>query len=246
MIDTASLSSTYRTRRGELETYFDRTASDTWAKLTSDAPVGSIRATVRAGRDTMRATLLSWLPDDLSGRRILDAGCGTGALAVEAAKRGADVVAIDLAGSLVEIARDRLPSTIGKGRIDFRVGDYADPALGRFDHIVAMDSIIHYKRADMVATLARLAAMADRSILFTVAPKTPLLSAMHLVGKLFPRGDRSPRIEPVAPERLKRAVAQTAELDGWQFQREHRVTTGFYISQAMEISHAVTNVSSVR
>ena len=80
----------------EIEHYFDRTAADTWARLTSDAPVGRIRATVRAGRDRMRATLLSWLPEDLHGRRILDAGCGTGALAIEAARRGADVVAIDL------------------------------------------------------------------------------------------------------------------------------------------------------
>lgn len=52
----------YIERRGELETYFDRTAADTWAKLTSDAPVSGIRATVRAGRDEMRNTLLSWLP----------------------------------------------------------------------------------------------------------------------------------------------------------------------------------------
>ena len=48
-----------RERRGEIETYFDRTAVEAWARLTSDAPVGRIRATVRAGRDRMRATLLS-------------------------------------------------------------------------------------------------------------------------------------------------------------------------------------------
>ena len=42
---------TYLERRGELKTYFDRTAVDVWARLTSDAPVGRIRATVRAGRD---------------------------------------------------------------------------------------------------------------------------------------------------------------------------------------------------
>ena len=53
---------TYQHRRGEIETYFDRTAAQAWARLTSDAPVGRIRATVRAGRDRMRATLLSWLP----------------------------------------------------------------------------------------------------------------------------------------------------------------------------------------
>ena len=74
----------YLERRGELETYFDRTAVDAWKRLTSDVPVSGIRKTVRAGRDQMRNTLLSWLPEDLTGARILDAGCGTGALAYEA------------------------------------------------------------------------------------------------------------------------------------------------------------------
>ena len=69
-------SATYFARRNELERYFDRTAVDAWKRLTSDAPVGRIRVTVRAGRETMRDTLLSWLPGDLQGARILDAGCG--------------------------------------------------------------------------------------------------------------------------------------------------------------------------
>jgi hypothetical protein len=56
----------YQQTRAKLEAYFDRTAADQWAKLTSDAPVSGIRATVRAGRDRMRETLLSWLPQDLS------------------------------------------------------------------------------------------------------------------------------------------------------------------------------------
>ena len=80
---------TYHERRGQLEDYFDRTAVDAWSRLTSDAPVGRIRATVRAGRDQMRRTLLDLLPQDLAGLRVLDAGCGTGALSVELARRGA-------------------------------------------------------------------------------------------------------------------------------------------------------------
>ncbi|MEO1283071.1 MAG: magnesium protoporphyrin IX methyltransferase, partial [Pseudomonadota bacterium] len=48
-------SASYQERKGELETYFDRTAVDAWKRLTSDAPVSRIRATVRAGRDAMRA-----------------------------------------------------------------------------------------------------------------------------------------------------------------------------------------------
>ena len=86
----------YETRRSELKTYFDRTAKDNWVALTSNSPVSRIRQTVRAGREEMRNTLLNWLPEDLRGARLLDAGCGTGMLSIEAARRGADVVAIDI------------------------------------------------------------------------------------------------------------------------------------------------------
>ena len=224
-------SASYLARRAQLETYFDRTAVAAWARLTSDAPVSGIRATVRAGRDRMRATLLSYLPSDLTGLRILDAGCGTGALAVEAAERGAEVVAIDLSATLVGLARERAPQHLP---IDFRVGDMADPELGRFDHVVAMDSLIHYRAADMARAAASLAGLAERSMVFTFAPRTALLSAMHAAGKLFPRGDRSPAIEPVGPTHIRKLI----EADGLRTLRSDRIAGGFYISQALEVVRA--------
>jgi magnesium-protoporphyrin O-methyltransferase len=228
-------SATYAKRRGELETYFDRTAAAAWARLTSDAPVSGVRATVRAGRDAMRATLLGYLPQDLSGRRVLDAGCGTGALAFEAARRGAEVVAIDLAGTLVDLARTRVPRDLGAGSVTFMTGDMLSPDLGEFDHVVAMDSIIHYAGADMVRVLDGVAARTRHSIVFTVAPQTPLLAALFVAGKMFPRKDRSPAIVPIRPPdlwaRLSRAPLWAEFRDG----RTHRVSTGFYKSQAMEL-----------
>lgn len=227
----------YHERRGELETYFDRTAVEAWSRLTSDAPVSRIRATVRAGRSRMRAILLSWLPEDLRGARLLDAGCGTGALAVEAARRGADVVAIDLSATLVDLARERAPREPGAGRIDFRVGDMLDPALGGFDHVVAMDSLIHYRARDTVRVLAGLAARTRGSLAFTFAPRTAALAVMHAVGRLIPhREHRAPAIEPVAEAELRRLVAGDAALARWQPARTERVVSGFYTSQAMEIA----------
>jgi magnesium-protoporphyrin O-methyltransferase len=225
---------TYQTRRGELETYFDRTAVDAWKRLTSDAPVGRIRATVRAGRDAMRATLLDWLPDDLSGARLLDAGCGTGALSVEAARRGATVVAIDLSPTLVSLARERAPADL-HGHIEFLAGDMLSPSFGAFDYVVAMDSLIHYHARDIVRVLSSLAERTRAGILFTVAPRTPALSVMHAVGRVFPRGDRSPAIEPVGDGTLRRLIAAEPALDNWTLGRTRRIARGFYISQAMEM-----------
>ena len=225
----------YTRRRGQLETYFDRTAVDAWARLTSDAPVGSVRATVRAGRDRMRSTLLSWLPADLRGARLLDAGCGTGALSIEAARRGAAVVAIDLSPTLVRLGQERLPRDLGQGRIEFRVGDMLDPALGRFDHVIGMDSLIHYDAPDMVRMMVGLTALADRSVITTFAPRTPMLTLMHAAGRLFPRGDRAPAIAPIGEAHLRRRIAAEPRLAAWCPARTDRVAGGFYISQAFEL-----------
>ncbi len=225
----------YLARRGQIETYFDRTAVDAWARLTSTAPVSGIRATVRAGRDRMRAMLLSWLPQDLNGKRVLDAGCGTGALAVEAARRGAQVVAIDLSPTLVDLARERVPQDLGAGRIEFLSGDMLDASLGEFDHVVGMDSLIHYKKADVVRVLTGLAGRTGTSILFTFAPSNPLLATMIGVGRLFPRGDRAPFIEPVREKTLRHLIATEPALAGWQAQRSERISSGFYTSQALEL-----------
>lgn len=221
---------TYDRFRGQLETYFDRTAAKAWEQLTSDAPVSGIRATVRAGRAAMRATLLSWLPSDMRGMRLLDAGCGTGALAVEAAQRGARVVAIDVAGSLIAIARDRAPAGLA---IDWRVGDMLDPALGRFDHVVAMDSLIHYRPLDIVAAVGRLAENSSGSIAFTFAPRTALLMAMLGAGRLFPRGDRSPAILPVRDRLLRTLISQA--VPHARIGRDRRISASFYTSHALEV-----------
>jgi magnesium-protoporphyrin O-methyltransferase len=224
-----SRSASYDAYRGRLETYFDRTALAAWAQLTSDAPVSKIRATVRAGRDTMRGALLDWLPADLAGRRILDAGCGTGALAVEAAKRGAEVVAVDISGQLIAIARERMPTSLN---IDWRVGDSFDPAFGAFDHVISMDVLIHYRANDIMRVIEMLMERTRVSIAFTFAPRTPILGAMLAVGKFFPKRDSSPTLEPVAEAFLR---TNLGKLEGWNVARDRFVSAGFYKSHALEL-----------
>ena len=72
--------------------------------------------------------------DPQPGDRLLDAATGTGAVAILAAKRGADVFGLDLAPALIETAKERAAE---EGvTVDFEVGDaeemsYADASFDK-------------------------------------------------------------------------------------------------------------------
>ncbi|WP_374434989.1 magnesium protoporphyrin IX methyltransferase [Tabrizicola sp.] len=216
----------YGETRDRVETYFDRTATQTWERLTSHEKVSRIRETVRKGRDQMRALMLSRLPQDLRGARVLDAGCGTGAMASELALRGAHVTAVDISPQLIDIAKRRLHPAL-TDQVDFLAGDMSDPALGRFDFALAMDSLIYYRDADIGRVIGNLSARTAQSIVFTVAPRTTLLMVMWHAGKLFPRSDRSPTMVPHDAARLARHCPG-------QLTKIGRITSGFYISECLE------------
>jgi magnesium-protoporphyrin O-methyltransferase len=58
---------------------------------------------------------------------------------------------------------------------------------------------------------------------------------MRAVGRLFPRGDRAPAIEPVAEKALLRLLNRHPALAGWTQGQTRRVESGFYKSQGLEL-----------
>ncbi|MEI6098053.1 MAG: magnesium protoporphyrin IX methyltransferase [Alphaproteobacteria bacterium] len=217
--------SDYTSTLARVEDYFDRSATKVWERLTSDAPVSRIRQTVREGRDRMRALMLSRMPADLHGMRVLDAGCGAGQMTAEMAARGADVVAVDISPALVDIARNRLPAALAH-KVTFASGDMTADH-GRFDHVVAMDSLIYYNTRDITAALQRLGERTGQSVIFTVAPRTAFLMTFWTMGKVFPRSDRSPIMVPHAFHTLNDATET-------RLTKVARVSRGFYISECLE------------
>ena len=90
----------------------------------------------------------------LGPRSVLDGGCGTGRVAVELARRGVDVVGIDLDPSMLSVARDKAPDLV------WVEGDLATVDVGRsFDVVVMAGNVMIYlaagTEAAVVANLAR-------------------------------------------------------------------------------------------
>ena len=224
----------YEARRTWLRSYFGSEAAEQWRELTGTSPVSRIRRSVRAGRAQTAAALLRWLPNRMEGLRVLDAGCGPGDLAAALADRGATVTAVDLSAALVAEGTQRHAHHVGAGRIRFIAGDMR-AVRGTFDHVVAMDSFIHYEAREFRDLVAHFGSMADRSLLLTHAPWTPALAAMGAAGRLFPRNDRAPSIRPVRRASFERWFDTDARLRDMHPSRRLDVRTAFYKSDCVEV-----------
>ena len=94
------------------------------------------------------------LVESLGARSVLDAGCGTGRVAIELARRGCDVVGVDLDDEMLRAARARAPE------LTWILDDLATVDVGRhFDLVVLAGNVMIFlapgDEATVVANLAR-------------------------------------------------------------------------------------------
>jgi SAM-dependent methyltransferase len=96
------------------------------------------------------------LVDSFGPGSVLDAGCGTGRVAIELSRRGHRVVGVDVDVAMLESARDKAPG------LEWVQGDLADPTLefgGTFDVVVMAGNVLIFVPAgaegDVVANAAR-------------------------------------------------------------------------------------------
>jgi SAM-dependent methyltransferase len=90
---------------------------------------------------------------DLSGKRVLDVGCGSGRYAVAAAGRGAEVLGIDLSPAMLGLARRRAQDRGVSDRCGFVQADFDEFRADSPFNIVLMISVLEYRerlRPDLV------------------------------------------------------------------------------------------------
>ena len=81
------------------------------------------------------------LAGDVAGRRVLDAGCGSGPLAAALRERGALVSGFDLSPAMVDLARERLGAAADLAVADLAADlPYADGAVD----VVVSSLALHY------------------------------------------------------------------------------------------------------
>jgi len=110
------------------------------AVLTFDAPVELNQAYDRWERHTLRRLL----PSPLDGKRALDIGCGIGRIAVEVARLGAEVIAVDVSEAMLAECRANARRRRVASRVQPVVGS-ADrlPVDSRFDIITCFGLLEH-------------------------------------------------------------------------------------------------------
>jgi 2-polyprenyl-6-hydroxyphenyl methylase/3-demethylubiquinone-9 3-methyltransferase len=162
----------------------------------------------------------------LSGRRVLDVGCGGGLLCESLARAGAEVTGVDLAPGMIEVAR--LHAAESGLVIDYRVAaaeELAREFPGGFDIVTCMEMLEHVPDpAAMTATLAHL--LRPGGALFVSTLNRNLKSfLLAIVGaeyvlRLIPRGTHEYErlIVPSELARWARAAGLTLiELAGIEF-----------------------------
>ena len=156
------------------------------------------------------------------GMRLLDLGCGWGALVVHAVKhRGVEAVGLVRSADRAEVVRRRLDELGLADRAEVRLGDVDAVGDGPYDAIAVVESLEHVSQVELVEQLARLQSLlrpGGRLLLQTLSrrPGPELAGPTFMTAYVMPEG-------PLPPIGLVVSAAEDAglevrRLESW---REH-------------------------
>ena len=132
-----------------MSTRWERVARASQGNDYAQAYAHRFRALADSGKDAVgEVTFVTGLLE--APARVLDAGCGTGRIAVRLSELGYDVVGVDVDSTMLEMAQDAAP------HLDWRESDLATLELGEeFELVLLAGNVVPLLEADTLSAVAR-------------------------------------------------------------------------------------------
>ena len=224
--------------KAEVKGYFETTGFDRWNRIYSDSDdVNGVQRNIRIGHQKTVDNVLVWLQEqgDLASRSFCDAGCGVGSLSLPLAKLGAgSIAASDLSEAMTtEAARRAAEAGIPTSQLSFTASDL-ESLSGRYDTVICLDVFIHYPQAPAEDMVRHLASMAEKHLIVSFAPYTPLLAILKGIGQLFPGPSKTTRAYTLKEEGIVKAAAEA----GFKPVRRSLNKAPFYFSRLIAFEKA--------
>lgn len=224
--------------------HFGALAVDWWNPRGSSAMLHKLNP-VRLG--FMRAAIAGHFGSDVSsryplaGKTALDVGCGAGLLCEPLARMGAAVTGVDAAPENIDAAISH--AALSGLTIDYRAGEIAEQALGKFDIVCSMEVIEHV--TDPAAFIAELVRhlKSDGLLLLstpnrTAASRLFLIEAAERLGQV-PRGTHN-WDQFLAPDEMAALLAavglEVVEMQGIAFSP----LKGLHVSSNMALNYILS------
>ena len=217
----------------EVKGYFETTGFERWNRIYSDSDdVNRVQRNIRIGHQKTVDNVLAWLQEQggLESRSFCDAGCGVGSLTLPLAQLGAGTIAAsDLSAAMVQEAQRRAGELgVKPGQISFLASDL-ESLEGRYDTVICLDVFIHYPQAPAEEMVRHLASMAERHLIVSFAPYTPLLALLKGIGQLFPGPSKTTRAYTLRED----GIVAAAEAAGFVLRRRSLNQAPFYFSRLL-------------
>jgi magnesium-protoporphyrin O-methyltransferase len=221
-----------------VQAYFNSTGFERWNRIYSDSSeVNRVQRNIRIGHQKTVDNVLAWLQEqgNLAGRSFCDAGCGVGSLSLPLAQLGAgSIAASDLSEAMVgEASRRAAEAGIATSQLQFSASDL-ESLVGRYDTVICLDVFIHYPQQPAEAMVRHLAAMAEKHLIVSFAPYTPLLAVLKKIGELFPGPSKTTRAYTLKEKGIVAAAAEA----GFKPVRRSLNKAPFYFSRLIAFEKA--------
>ena len=222
----------------EVKGYFETTGFDRWNRIYSESDdVNKVQRNIRIGHQKTVDNVLAWLEEqgDLANRSFCDAGCGVGSLTLPLAQLGAgSIAASDLSEAMVQEAERRAADAgIAPGRISLLASDL-ESLSGRYETVICLDVFIHYPQGPAEEMVRHLASLAEKHLIVSFAPYTPLLALLKGIGQLFPGPSKTTRAYTLR----EAGIVKAAEAAGFVLKQRSLNKAPFYFSRLLAFEKA--------